>query len=77
MRDYKVRFAFPADLEAVYRDVFQLDVRLQNVDDSWHLPVPATFVINQDRTVVAADVDPDYRRRLEPGDILTVLDRLS
>jgi peroxiredoxin len=44
-----------------------------NGDESWELPVPATFVIGQDRRVALAYVDVDYRRRLPPEDIIATL----
>src|SRR5215471_2924055 len=49
----------------------------KNGDDSWILPVPATYVIDRDGTVALAFVDVDYRNRLEPAEILTVLKNLS
>ena len=43
-------------------------------DDSAELPVPATFVIAQDRTIrLAYSGGGDYRQRVEPKDILDVL----
>jgi peroxiredoxin len=42
-------------------------------DDSWELPIPATFVLDRRGTVRLRHVDPDYRRRLEPGQILRSL----
>ena len=48
-----------------------------NGDESWELPVPATYVIGQDRRVALAHVDVDYCRRLEPEAILTALQSLS
>jgi peroxiredoxin len=44
-----------------------------NGDDSWELPVPATFVIAPDRNVLLAHIDVDYRRRLAPEDIKQAL----
>ena len=44
-----------------------------NGDQSWELPLPATFVIAQDRRVALAYVDVDYRRRLAPEDIVATL----
>lgn len=76
IRDYRLQFELPKDLQAVHLDVFQLDLRVHNADGTWNLPVPATFVINQQGTIVAADVDTDYRRRMEPSDLLAALDRI-
>lgn len=33
-------------------------------NDSWMLPIPATFVVGQDGHIVARFVDPDYRKRM-------------
>jgi peroxiredoxin len=49
----------------------------KNGDESWVLPIPATYVINTDGTVALAFVDVDYRNRLEPAEILTALQSLS
>jgi len=73
IREYRVQFELPANLQAIHLDAFQLDLRLQTADDSWNLPVPATFVIDRHGKVVAADVDADYRRRMEPSDLLATL----
>ena len=47
-----------------------------NGDDSWELPVPATYVIARDGRVALAAVEVDYRRRLEPDAILAALKAL-
>jgi peroxiredoxin len=44
-----------------------------NGDDSWELPVPATYVIARDGVVALAAIDVDYRNRLEPDAILAAL----
>jgi peroxiredoxin len=49
----------------------------KNGDDSWVLPIPATYVIDTDGTIALAFVDVDYRNRLEPVEILTALQSLS
>ncbi len=42
-------------------------------NDTWMLPIPATFVVGADGVVVARFVDPDYRRRMEVEDLLEAL----
>lgn len=42
-------------------------------NDGWFIPVPATFVVGQNRRVVARLVDPDFRRRMEIEEILLAL----
>jgi peroxiredoxin len=38
----------------------------------WVLPVPGTFVIDRQGEIVYAHVDPDYRNRPEPSEIVSV-----
>ena len=54
-----------------------IDLAKHNTDDSWELPIPATYVIARDGTVRLAFVDADYRKRLEPGEILEALRALA
>jgi peroxiredoxin len=77
IRDYRLQFTLPADLQSVHLNIFSLDLRAQNADGSWNLPVPATFVISPDGTIVTAGVQVDYRTRLEPSVILESLDALA
>jgi peroxiredoxin len=42
-------------------------------NDTWMLPIPATFVVGADGVVIARFVDPDYRRRMEVEDLLETL----
>ena len=46
--------------------------RFQN-NGGWFLPVPATFVVGIDGPVKARFADPDFRKRMEPRDILAAL----
>lgn len=46
------------------------DLRLLNGDGSKTLPVPATFVITTDFTIVAAHVEANYTERMSPEEIL-------
>lgn len=48
-----------------------------NGDESWELPVPATFIVAPDKKVALAFVDVDYRLRLEPDLILNGLRMLA
>ena len=49
----------------------------KNGDDSWVLPIPATYVIDMDGTIRLAFVDVDYRNRLEPAEIIAALQSLA
>jgi peroxiredoxin len=43
-------------------------------NESWMLPIPATFVVGTDGIIKARHVDPDYRRRMEIEDLLAALE---
>jgi peroxiredoxin len=42
-------------------------------DDTWRLPLPATFVLSQSNTVLFAEAHADHRVRPDPQDVLAVL----
>jgi peroxiredoxin len=42
-------------------------------NDSWFVPVPATFVVGRDGRIVARHVDPDYRKRMDLDAVLDAL----
>jgi peroxiredoxin len=42
-------------------------------NNSWMLPIPATFVVGQDGLIKARFVDPDYRKRMAIDDLLAAL----
>lgn len=39
-------------------------------NDSWMLPIPATFVVGKDGRIKARFVDPDYRKRMAVEDLI-------
>ena len=50
-----------------------IDLARYQGNDTWMLPIPATFVVGADGLVRARFVDPDYRRRMEVEDLLEAL----
>jgi alkyl hydroperoxide reductase subunit AhpC len=75
-RQYGLVHGFPPELMALYKQ-FGLDLERQNGDPSWTLPLPATYVIDQDALIRHAEVRVDYRTRVEPAQIIEVLTRLQ
>ncbi len=54
-----------------------LDIPEYQGTEGWIMPIAAVFVVGTDRRIVARHVDPDYRRRMELTDILSVLERID
>jgi peroxiredoxin len=73
---YGLVFTLPEALQAIYAKL-GIDLPKGNGDGTWHLPVPARFVIDQEGIIRAVDADPDYTRRPEPAETVEVLKRLQ
>ncbi len=74
-RQFGLVFTLPEDLRSVYEG-FGIDLPAHNGDQTFELPVSATFVIAPDSTIAHGDVNVDYTQRMEPEQILEVLQRL-
>ena len=71
-RSFGLVWSLPEELRAALRSNSKALPDI-NGDDTWELPVPATYVIVRDRRVALAAIDVDYRKRLEPDAILSAL----
>lgn len=65
-------FELPLALRPIYENI-GIDIPAYNGDDSFKLPVPATYIIGQDGVIVYDFVNADYTLRLEPAEIVTRL----
>ena len=54
-----------------------LELQKYNGNDTWFLPIPATFVVGKDGRIIDRYVDPDFRNRMEIADILSALRRAA
>ena len=75
-RSYRIVYKLPEKMSAAMKG-FKLDLAKRNGDASDELPLPATYVIDRDRTIRWAFVDADFRKRAEPADVLAALRRLK
>ncbi len=71
-RAFGLVYRVPAAQEAVYRRAF-VNLPFANGDQSWELPIPATFVIERDGRVLWASANEDYTERPEPAEIFDAL----
>jgi peroxiredoxin len=74
-RRFRLVFSLPEDLREALRSSNKALPAI-NGDESWELPVPATYVIDRDGRIELAHIEVDYRTRLEPDSILAVLKSL-
>jgi peroxiredoxin len=72
-RQFGLTYRVPPAQEAVYRRAF-VNLPFTNGDDTWELPIPATFIIDRDGTILYASASEDYTERPEPAEILNSLE---
>ena len=53
-----------------------LDLTKVYGNDSWFLPIPASYIVEPDGRIRHAFVNPDFRYRMEPLEILRVVENL-
>ena len=71
-RRFGLVFQLPPDLRDVYQSL-GVDLPRHNGDQSFELPLAATYVIANNGSIRARYVDADYVKRMEPADILAAL----
>jgi peroxiredoxin len=65
-------FRLPNDLKGLYQQ-FGIDLEKYNGDNSWSLPMPGRFILDQEGVVLNRDVHPDYTKRPDPEGILNYI----
>jgi peroxiredoxin len=74
-RQFGLVYRVPEQQQAIYRRTF-VNLPFVNGDDSWELPIPATYVIDRDGTIIFASANEDYTERPEPSEILRVAESI-
>lgn len=69
---FGLTWSVPPYLRNYYRGIL-LNIPFINGDESWKLPLPATYVISPDGKVLYAEAHADFRVRPEPEDVLRSL----
>ena len=70
--DFGIAYTVPEPTRLHYRSIL-INIPFINGDETWHLPLPATFVIKQDNTIAFAEAHADHRVRPDPMDVVAVL----
>jgi len=70
---YDVTFTPGAMDLFVYNYILNGKLKRTHSDDSQRLPIPATYIIGTDGTIIWRQFDPDYKKRSSVKDIITNL----
>ena len=73
---YGLVFTLDEAMRPLYLD-WGMDIPAANGDDSYSLPIPATYVIAQDGAICGAYVEKNYTLRMEPEEIIDTLRAMS
>jgi peroxiredoxin len=71
-RQFGLVYRVPDEQQALYSRTF-VNLPFANGDASWELPIPATFVIGRDGTILFASAREDYTDRPEPVEVLAAV----
>lgn len=77
-RQFGLVYKVPDEQQKLYRSTF-INLPLINGRDvhengSWELPIPATYIVDRDGSILFASANEDYTDRPEPLDLLSILE---
>jgi len=71
-RQFRIVFTVNERARAAHKKVNKVLPNF-NGDDTWEIPIPGTFLVDQSGTIRLSYVDPDFMQRLDP---LIIIERL-
>ena len=71
-KQFGLAYKMPADLIAVYLEL-GTDIPHFNGDDTWELPVPATYIIGARGEIMHSSINAEYLERIDPQQIIGTL----
>jgi len=77
LKQYRLWFAVPGEIKALYLEKFGLNLEKYNGAGRWELPVPATYVLDRNGIVLAGEADPDYTVRMEPAEVVAAIRKIA
>ena len=77
-RQFGLVYKVPDEQQKLYRSTFInlpfINGRDVRENGSWELPIPATYIVDRDGSVLFASANEDYTERPEPLDLLSILE---
>ena len=71
-RQFGLVYPVPEEQRAIYTRAF-INLPFINGDESWELPIPSTYILDRDGTVVFVSANEDYTERPEPAEVVARL----
>lgn len=71
---FGLKFNLSQDMLNLYRNKLHVNLKMYHGDDEWSLPIPARFLVNTDGIITYAESSPDYTKRPDLDDIMTLLE---
>ncbi len=75
-RKFGIVYQLAAETNEKYKG-FGVDLVKQNGTETPDLPLSATYIVNKSGEIVYAFLDPDYKKRAEPGEIIKILEKIK
>lgn len=66
---YRLLYDVPESLKQLFLRM-NIDLKEYNGTEHWILPVPATFMIDEQAVIRSAFITPDFMKRMEPEEII-------
>jgi len=73
---FGLAYTVPEYQRSYYRSIL-VNIPFVNGEESWRLPLPATYVVGQDGTVLFAEAYADFRVRPEPEEALQPMNAMG
>ncbi|RXK07055.1 peroxiredoxin-like family protein [Halarcobacter bivalviorum] len=75
-KEYGLVFSLAEELRPIYKS-FGIDIVAANEENSFELPMPATYIVNKNQEIIYSFIDEDYTKRSEPQTILDIIQKNS
>ncbi|CAN7529166.1 peroxiredoxin-like family protein [Paenibacillus sp. LjRoot153] len=73
---FNLLFEMPDYLQHTFKHILGRDLAAFNATDRWILPIPGIYLLDTERIIRFAQVNPDFMTRMEPQDLITQLKKL-
>ncbi|NRB41189.1 MAG: AhpC/TSA family protein [Pseudomonadales bacterium] len=73
-------FGIAYSVDAAQQKLFsqwKTDLSQINASEDWELPIPATYIIGQQRQILFSFVDVDFRQRFDPEELIQLIESLK